>query len=187
MKIRYLGHSCIELFGKDHILIDPNFDVKPRGDIDFICVTHEHQDHFDFEKFKSLSGELLAPRTVLEMYSLSGRKIRAGMRIANLEIHESHCFRALESYSFLVKDEKRLLHSGDSAKLPDVKADIIFSACFPSNYKDYLREFKRLKPELVIPIHYKREKIEDALGLVEELKKVKINSKILKVSEYFEV
>jgi L-ascorbate metabolism protein UlaG (beta-lactamase superfamily) len=52
VKIRWLGHSCFLIAGKDKILVDPflsgneNAPVAP-GDVecDIICVTHGHGDH----------------------------------------------------------------------------------------------------------------------------------------------
>jgi len=43
MKIRYLGHSCVEIIGKHHILIDPDFTRDPLPDVEFICVSHAHK------------------------------------------------------------------------------------------------------------------------------------------------
>ncbi len=38
MKIRFLGHSCVEIVGKHHILIDPDFTLDPLPDVEYICV-----------------------------------------------------------------------------------------------------------------------------------------------------
>ena len=45
MKVRFLGHSCIEIIGYRHILIDPDFAIEPESGVEYICVTHGHQDH----------------------------------------------------------------------------------------------------------------------------------------------
>lgn len=45
MKIRFLGHSCIEIIGYRHIVIDPDFTTEPEPGVEYICVTHGHQDH----------------------------------------------------------------------------------------------------------------------------------------------
>ena len=45
MKIRFLGHSCIEIIGYRHIVIDPDFTTEPESGVEYICVTHGHQDH----------------------------------------------------------------------------------------------------------------------------------------------
>ena len=38
MKIRFLGHSCVEIVGKHHILIDPDFTRDPLPNVEYICV-----------------------------------------------------------------------------------------------------------------------------------------------------
>ena len=45
MKVRYLGHSCVEIIGRHHILIDPDFTQDPGSDIEYILVSHVHMDH----------------------------------------------------------------------------------------------------------------------------------------------
>lgn len=42
MKIRFLGHSCVEIVGKHHILIDPDFTRDPLPNVEYICVSHAH-------------------------------------------------------------------------------------------------------------------------------------------------
>ena len=36
MRLRWLGNSCVEIFGEKHIVIDPNYVVKPEGEIDYV-------------------------------------------------------------------------------------------------------------------------------------------------------
>lgn len=45
MKVRWLGHSCIEIIGRKHILIDPDYRREPEPELDFIFITHDHADH----------------------------------------------------------------------------------------------------------------------------------------------
>ena len=45
MKIRFLGHSCIEIMGRHHILIDPDFTREPEKGVEYILVSHAHRDH----------------------------------------------------------------------------------------------------------------------------------------------
>jgi L-ascorbate metabolism protein UlaG (beta-lactamase superfamily) len=45
MRVRWLGHSCIEILGKNHVLIDPDYLRDPLPDVDYILITHGHEDH----------------------------------------------------------------------------------------------------------------------------------------------
>jgi len=40
MRIRWLGHSCIEVVGQHHILIDPDFYHPPEPGVEFVFITH---------------------------------------------------------------------------------------------------------------------------------------------------
>ncbi|MBO8181923.1 MAG: MBL fold metallo-hydrolase [Archaeoglobus sp.] len=186
MMLRWLGNSCVEIFGEKHILIDPNYLVEPGKGVDVVLVTHEHGDHFDPEKFEKLGvKEVIAPKATLEEYGLEGTEAKPGMEVDGIKIFESWCWKAKESVSYFYKG---ILHAGDSAKFPEVgEVKVVFTACFPDYYEDYLKEFKRMKPELIIPFHYSEEKIENAKGLKEILDKNGLNCKILEVGGEIEV
>ncbi len=185
MRVKWLGNSCIEIFGDKHILIDPNFLISPEPKVDYILVTHEHADHFDMGCFKATEGSLIAPKPVLEEFKLEGVEATAGMEIDDIKVLKSYCWNSPLSVSYLVDG---LLHSGDSAKLLDASdVRVIFTACFPSKYDEYISEFQRLKPGLVIPIHFKEEKKDDAIGLGERVKEAGMNFRILEVGEALDI
>lgn len=237
MKIRWLGNSCIEIFGRKHLVIDPNFKVPPEPGVDYVLVTHEHQDHFDLDCYKQIDARLIAPRTVLDEYGLDrihnegrdsqgnscsilrgskasvlpgspacttdanaseslvpsgtkerlfpGTEARAGEEIDGIKILESFCWKSKESYSYFIDG---LLHSGDSARFPDVSGvKVVFTACFPNNFDDYISEFQRLKPGLVVPIHFDEEKKGNAIGLGERVKEAGIEFRLLEIGETLDV
>ncbi len=45
MKVRWLGHSCIEILGRTHVLIDPDYQREPLSKVKYIFITHGHEDH----------------------------------------------------------------------------------------------------------------------------------------------
>jgi len=45
MKVRFLGQSFVEVIGRRHILIDPEFTIDPEPGIEYICITHGQKDH----------------------------------------------------------------------------------------------------------------------------------------------
>jgi L-ascorbate metabolism protein UlaG (beta-lactamase superfamily) len=187
MKIRWLGNSCIEIIDNYRsILIDPNYIIEPILNIDMVLITHEHQDHIDMQKLKKLKiGKIIAPKTTLEQFDLKGIEGKPGLKINNIFILKSWCWNAKESLSYYYNG---ILHSGDSAKFPDIKdLKIVFTACFPNLYEDYLREFQRLKPDLIIPFHYDITQKENAVGLQELLRRNKFNCKIFNPGEKLEI
>ena len=66
MRIRYLGHSCVEILGRHHILIDPDFTRDPEPGVEYICVTHAHKDHIG-RAVDVPGGILLASADVCEI------------------------------------------------------------------------------------------------------------------------
>ncbi len=188
MKIRWLGNACLEVFSKNQILMDPNFLVKPHRDPDIILLTHEHDDHYDSEKCAEMLDKvtLYAPETTLNKLGLEGVTVKPGDKINGIKVLESYCWGSEESVSYF---HRGLLHAGDSAKFPDVEGvKLVFSACFPDYYEDYVRAFKRLKPNLVIPFHYDvEEDLDEAKGLKQRLNREGINSKLIKIGESIEI
>lgn len=188
MKVRWLGNACLEVFSKNRILIDPNFLAEPDRDPDLILLTHEHDDHYDPKKCAKMLNKVMlyAPKTALSKFGLKGMAVKAGDEINGIKVLESYCWGSEENVSYF---HRGLLHVGDSAKFPDVKGvKLVFSACFPDYYEDYVRAFKSLKPNLVIPFHYdvKRD-LDEAKGLKERLDREGINSKLIEIGESVEI
>ncbi len=185
MRLRWLGNSCIEIIAEKSVLIDPNYVAEPRGRYDYVLVTHEHEDHIDPEKLKKIDyGKLIAPEHTLKTYGLDGIAAKPGMEIEGIKVLESWCWKAEESVSYLYAG---VLHAGDSAKFPDAEARVVVTACFPDFYEDYVAEMLKLKPDLVIPIHYKPEKRKNAEGLKERLERAGLQCRILEVGEEIEI
>lgn len=187
MKLKWLGNSCVEIFADKHILIDPNFVIEPEPNIDYVLITHEHSDHIDVEKLKGLDyKKLIAPEYTLKFYDLEGIKAKVGEEFEGIKILPSWCWKSEESVSYFYNG---ILHTGDSAKFPDIEGvKVVFTACFPDFYDDYVSEMKRLKPDLVVPIHYDPErKLKNAEGLKDRLEKEGINCRIVDVGEVIEV
>lgn len=168
MKIRYLGHSCVEIIGQHHILIDPNFTREPEPGVEYICITHAHNDHIG-RVLDVSSGIVLASPDVCESAASLGvprerlQPVSPGERVANIQILPGYSQTVGFVYtlmvllfkrhlpesagtplSFLVEDEASLLHIGDAHEAPlEVRPDVF---CMPwrtsplnaRSYKDAL-------------------------------------------------
>ncbi len=187
MEVGWLGNSCVEIIDNGiKVLIDPNYIAKPKEPINYVLITHEHSDHIDPTKLSKLEYKvIIAPKTVLKMYDLEGIEAKPGFEIDDIKVLESWCWKSQESVSYYYKG---ILHAGDSARFPDVKnVQVVFTACFPDFYDEYVTEMLKLKPNLVIPIHYSNEKRNYAEGLVEKLRENKIPSRILNIGEFIKI
>jgi len=168
LKIRYLGHSCVEITGKHHILIDPDFTRDPEPGVEYICVTHAHKDHIGRVADVS-SGIVLASADVCEIAASLGvprerlRPVEPGEQVANIHVLPGYSqtngllyammvmlFKrrkpepAGTPLSFLVQDEADLLHIGDAHEAPlPTHPDILClpwrtTPFGPKRYKDTL-------------------------------------------------
>lgn len=153
MKMRYLGHSCVEIIGKNHILLDPDFTRNPEPGVEYICVTHAHKDHIG-RVAEVPTGIVLASPDVCEIAEKMGvpytrlRPVTPGEQVDNISILPGYSMVDQPVYtffyilfrrrrpdlggtplSFLVQDEADLLHIGDAHKAPlTVLPDIL---CLP--------------------------------------------------------
>jgi L-ascorbate metabolism protein UlaG (beta-lactamase superfamily) len=153
MKVRFLGHSCIEIIGYRHILIDPDFTIEPEPGIEYICIAHGHKDHIG-RLAEIRTGVVVASPDVCQMAEQMGishhrlRPVQPGEEIANILVLQGYSqtkglmytllFLLLKQrkpepvtspISFLIMDEANLLHIGDAHKAPlDMKPDIL---CLP--------------------------------------------------------
>ena len=146
MKVRYLGHSCIEIMGQHHILIDPDFTRKPEKGVEYILVSHAHNDHI--ARIAEIpTGIVIASGNVCDIaYDLGVSRDRllsvsVGDQIENIKILRGFSMVGGFIYSlfyflfrlrlpdpggiplsFFIEDETTILHIGDAHK---VKLDII--------------------------------------------------------------
>ncbi len=122
----------------------------------------------------------------MKAFGVRGDAVEAGDEVDGVKVLKSYCWGSEESVSYF---HRGLLHAGDSAKFPEARGiKLVFSACFPDYYDDYVRAFKRLKQDLVVPFHYDVEGgLDMAKGLKEKLDKEGINCKLIEIGESVKV
>jgi len=184
MKVRWLGHSCIEILGKNHILIDPDYLREPLPDIDYIFITHGHEDHLG-KVAEIQASAVLTAKDVCEIARGQGVPMQRLFAVEPGDVVESvqvfpgyssvgwlselwarlwgrrHRFPGGTPLSFLVEDDLSLLHIGDGVRAPEgVNPDVL---CLPYRRVPFWSErFQRvlislveeLNPRYVIPIHH---------------------------------
>jgi L-ascorbate metabolism protein UlaG (beta-lactamase superfamily) len=142
LKVRYLGHSCVEIKGRHHILIDPDFTREPDPGVEYICVTHAHKDHIG-RVAEVPTGIVLASADVCEIAAQMGvprerlHPVKAGDEVAGIKVLPGYSqvggfFYTIVNLmfrwrmpdpggtplSFLVEDDITLLHIGDAHDVP---------------------------------------------------------------------
>jgi len=153
MKLRYLGHSCVEIIGRNHIVIDPDFTREPEPEIKFILVSHAHMDHI--ARIAELpTGKIIASPDTCRIAGKLGVSeermypVYPGSKVENIIVLPgfSQVNNPVYSFfyilfrrrfpdpggtplSFLIEDEVSLLHIGDAHKVDlKISPDIL---CLP--------------------------------------------------------
>jgi len=153
MQIRHLGHSCVEIIGEHHILIDPDFTHSPMAGVEYILISHAHRDHLG-RVGEVHSEKVIASKDVCEVaYNFGVTKdrlisVETGDQIANICILPGFSIVGGYSYkvfhllfkhrlpdfggtplSFLIEDSVSILHIGDAHEFNyEISTDIL---CVP--------------------------------------------------------
>ncbi len=191
MEIRWLGNACLEVRGQQNLLLDPNYMLEPESDPDIILVTHEHDDHLSSELIEDYEEKkIFAPYTVFERHDIQGEKLAAGEEIAgSIQAYECDCYGSDYSLCYYFNG---LYHTADAAQFPALggKVNLMFTACFPDFYQDYLQRCREVEPGLVIPYHYNpedNEELSEAEGLVKRLQDNGFNAKTISPGQIIEI
>jgi L-ascorbate metabolism protein UlaG (beta-lactamase superfamily) len=186
MRFRWLGNACIEIVGKRHLLVDPNFVLPPEPTVDLILITHEHDDHFSGEA-RELEAPMWAPQSAVEAFDLAATVVKPGYTQGGVEVVPSFCYGSEESVGYLVHDEVALLHLGDSFRSPEVETEIIFVPIFADYHEEILEAIRTSGARWAYPIHYDpAEKRELAQRLAERIQAQGVEAGLLPLGEWVE-
>jgi len=211
MNLTKYPQSCFLIELKDkRILIDPGSYVYADGSfkpedwkkIDVILYTHEHEDHLDINALKIIlqnnQPKIITNAACQKMLNEAGipsLTVEPGemTNVENIEFKGIKAKHGLlpsgdkppEVIGFLI--DRMILHTGDSIDTDKVQAEIVLicmcgQVCYePKNAIKYL---KKVKPSLVIPMHYHNDNfITDTQVFTEALDKAGIKYRILKNKE----
>ena len=153
MRLRFLGHSCVEVVGRHHILIDPDFTRSPAPGVEFVCVTHAHRDHIGRVAEVAFAQILASPEVcaIVEQMGVPRHRLwpsRPGEVVGNIRVLPGFSQVGGLLYTtmkllfqgalpdpggsplpFLIEDELTVLHIGDAYRAPlDVQPGVL---CLP--------------------------------------------------------
>ncbi|ADQ03642.1 Zn-dependent hydrolase of the beta-lactamase fold-like protein [Caldicellulosiruptor owensensis OL] len=191
MKITYLAHASflIETKSGVKILTDP-YDNSVGYTVfelsaDVVLTSHKHFDH---AYTKSLKGDYVLVEKEGE-FNVKGVKIKG---IKTFHDKEKGQKRG-ENIVFVIEDEFSIAHLGDlghelaAAELEKMgKVDILLipvGGVYTIDAKEALNVAKAVNPRVIIPMHYKTEKLKFDLGKVEEFTKHFEDVEVLQTSE----
>jgi len=164
MIIQYLGHAGFEFVSRGKtILIDPFFKgtgIKYSGRPDIILVTHEHFDHAD--DAKGFDCTVVAPATCKfkkqVVMKVGEKKVVDGIPVEM--IGASHHQSKYPTGFIFELEGKRIAHLGDTyldgvTPLPNIDLLLVpIGGFYTMNIDEALEATSRIRPRLVIPMHY---------------------------------
>jgi len=198
MKITYIGHSCfaMEMSGT-RILTDPFISKNPLAEArvadfspDLILVSHDHFDHVgDAEAIaKANACEVLCEKGLAQKLRSRGVDVISGsvgdsVALKGLEINFVKAVHSSDSgvaVGFVIKTKEHTLYFAgdtdifDSSKIaekymPDI-AILPIGGVYTIDPAGALEFLRRLKPKIVIPMHYRT--FENLYGTPQELEKL---------------
>jgi len=191
MKITYLAHASflIETESRVKIITDP-YDSSVGYTVfelsaDVVLTSHKHFDH---AYTKSLKGDYVLVDKEGE-FNVKGVKIKG---IKTFHDKEKGQKRG-ENIVFVIEDKFSVAHLGDlghelaETELEKMgRVDILLipvGGVYTINAKEALNVAKAINPKIIIPMHYKTEKLKFDLGKVEEFTKHFEDVEVLRTSE----
>ena len=172
MNVKVIHHASIKFSGDKVIYFDP-YDIKEElHDADYVFITHDHYDHYDPESIKNIrkdNTKIIVPlclkdkehNLLVDGYRMYGIDNIKFVTVPSYNINKG--FHPREKYYVgynILLDDKYYYIMGDTDATPEalnVKCDVCFVPIGGKFTMDYLEasEFiNKLKPKVVIPIHY---------------------------------
>ena len=177
MQIEVLNHASIKITSDRIYYFDPYKIDKKMSDADYIFITHDHYDHFDYSSIKNVINEstmLIVPACLEEKVKEITNNYTIVYPSCNYEIATLH-FDTVPSYnigkSFHLKEmnyvgyivnikNNKVYVMGDTDvidEIKDISCDICFvpiGGTYTMNYKEASNYINMINPKEVIPIHY---------------------------------
>lgn len=180
MEIKYIGHSCFRIKGKDTtIVIDP-YDPKTTGyklpslDADIVLTTHKHGDHAHIEGVKDYKLLVETPGE----YEVAGSFVYG---IRTYHDNQEGKERGTNTIFQIVMDGFNILHLGDLGhelatetleRISNIDVLMIpVGGVYTIDAKTATKVISAIEPGIVVPMHYQTK---DLTGLGEKLDDLKV-------------
>lgn len=184
MDIKYLGHSSFRIRGKNAALVTDPFDPGmvgfsfPKVTADVVTVSHEHPDHNQTQlvagRVEGLPAQPGKSAVVVRgpgEYEVNGIKIYG---YPTFHDSENGSKRGKNTIYLLKVDGVNILHCGDlghilsDALLEEIDEVHILlvptGGFYTINEKEALAVVRQVDPSIVIPMHYKQDKMKESFG-----------------------
>lgn len=173
-------HSSIRIQDGDRVIyIDPFRISGTQGDADFILITHDHYDHFSPEDIRKVANR----DTILVVPGMTGKASEVAGLVGDIRMVKPEeigdigglAYETVPAYNtgkafhqksagwvgyILTVNDTRIYIAGDTDRTPEnerVNCDIAMipiGGTFTMDAKEAAELVNRIKPQVVIPIHY---------------------------------
>lgn len=203
MKIKWLGHACFLITANDgtKIMTDP---YQPGGfggaikygkftePVDIVTVSHEHADH-NYVKGIPGTPHIVKGESTKTFMGTKPVKEIVFKGIASYHDNSKGAERGKNTIFYFTVDNISICHLGDLGQiLPEntiqqlLPTDVLLipvGGYFTIGPNEATEIVNALKPRIVIPMHYKTEKVDFPISGVDEFLQNKTNVKRIKGSE----
>ena len=177
MQIEVLNHASIKITSDKIYYFDPYKIDKKMNDADYIFITHDHYDHFDYNSIKNVINEntmLIVPacleekvKEITNNYTIVYPSCKYEIEKLNFDtvpsynIGKSFHLKEMNYVGYIVNIKNNKVYvMGDTDvidEIKDISCDICFvpiGGTYTMNYKEASDYINRINPKEVIPIHY---------------------------------
>jgi L-ascorbate metabolism protein UlaG (beta-lactamase superfamily) len=192
MKIKFFGHSCFKIQSEKNFIIDPflksnpaaKYDEEELQDLDYILVTHGHDDHLGdtLEISKKYGATVISNAEIINYLVMNGLEKGHPMHVGGRTKFDFGTLKMTNAIhgsgitnnntiidggnpgGFLINIEgKKIYHAGDTGLTKDMEllkkeeidvAMIPIGGNFVMDVEDAVLAVKMIEPKMVIPMHY---------------------------------
>ncbi len=212
LQLQWLGHAGFRLSAEKVVYIDPFQLIKSYNDADIVICTHEHYDHCsikDIEKVITSETILVCPPDCISKFRglkignivplEPGQSVKVkGVSILAIPAYNVNKYRSQDivfhpkqNYwigPVLVLGGKKIYHSGDTDKIPEMAElhdiDIALMAVggiYTMTAHEAVEAVLMFRPKNTIPMHYGSivGSVQDAVTFAQEVRSHGIKSEVL--------
>jgi Predicted Zn-dependent hydrolases of the beta-lactamase fold len=157
LKLKHLSHACFEIENEKELLIidpsDDSFGYKfDKKEVNYLCVSHDHWDHNNIQNIivKDNAG------------TFNIKKVNSYHDKENGKLRGENIIHIIETNNIRVCHLGDLGHLLAEKQVEEIgKIDVLLipvGGVFTIDYKEAIDVVNKLKPNTVIPMHYRTDK-----------------------------